>query len=140
MDDTMFPFDMSGKTFYLGHQGRLRWYIVMHPIVERHGPFIRNEDTSMCERHATELFAFIIHICQSAEMYHNPISSRTHSLRSGRDIELNGPDFYILQRNMMRDWRRYMQSEICDTFWRDHEPCFHVYDYGMNGAIGQSLE
>jgi hypothetical protein len=89
----------------------------------------------MNQIHATEFFAFIISLCQNATLYHTHISSQTHSLISGPDIDLNGIDFFRLQSDLMSGWVSHMQTSTSDRFWHDHHPCFHVYDYGMNSQI-----
>ena len=42
---------------------------------------------------------------------------------------------FHLQSNLMSRWASHMQTCTSDSFWHQHNPCFHVYDYGMNSGI-----
>jgi PBP1b-binding outer membrane lipoprotein LpoB len=139
--DSLFRFSLANRTFFLGKQERLKWFIVMHPTVESNDP-VKNQPsvTKMKLIHATQLHSFIIHICTSRQLYHTTINSKTHTLHDGPEVRLNGPDFHLLQQEMMNNWMQHMQTETSDPFWHRHHPCFHAYDYGMNSLISEAID
>lgn len=134
--DIALPFNLSGKTFFLGKHQRLKWYIVMHPIVmPTTVPKFQPSRTNLSQLHATQLLAYMISLFQTAEMYHVNIRPSTHPLGIGEHVTIAAGDFHRFQTNLMASWRANMQTMTSDAFWHQHLPCLHVYDYGMNEQL-----
>ncbi|KAH9225256.1 hypothetical protein K456DRAFT_1852614, partial [Colletotrichum gloeosporioides 23] len=144
------PFDIAGRTFRIAQAAtREVWFIVMHPISGEVTELPRSaadgrrrreqagEKSGMSTTRARELAAYITGVFRSAELLGEGVEScwRPGSRHSQR---ISSSKWTIFQNKFMDGWAAWAGTHDGDSFWRQHEPAFHAYDYGANIQIDVS--
>lgn len=137
-------FDMSGRTFRIATGAtREAWFIVMHPIQAHPSsggrsrrPRATQAKTALTHDRALVLASYIKDIFLRGELLGEGIEPRW--TLGGAEAQMIAFDNWVtFQARFMEGWDDFTQqlSNANDTFWFDHQPAFHAYDYGANIQI-----
>ncbi|CAG9951263.1 unnamed protein product [Clonostachys rosea f. rosea IK726] len=140
-------FDLTGRTFRIAEAAtREKWFIVMHPRMS----VVTELPSSAAQRQqredlaatrsglppglAHELAAYITDIFQEAELVGEGIEPcwRPGSRHSQR---INSDRWAAFQELFMTGWTDWADRHAEGSFWLQHVPAFHAYDYGANIEI-----
>ncbi|KAH7303017.1 hypothetical protein B0I35DRAFT_485482 [Stachybotrys elegans] len=140
-------FNLTGRTFYIAEAAtRESWFIVMHPI----GGVMSELPTSAARRReqdetasaksglpvplARQLGGYITSVFQIPELVGRGVEPcwRPGSRHSQR---INSDAWALFQEHFMDGWPDWSGSHAESSFWRQHMPAFHAYDYGANIEI-----
>ncbi|EXM13735.1 hypothetical protein FOTG_17825 [Fusarium oxysporum f. sp. vasinfectum 25433] len=134
-------FDLSGRTFRIATGAtREAWFIVMHPSQRAAGannPRRRHDitytRTALIQGRALMLASYIKDIFLEGELLGEGVEPRW-ALR-GKETQIIAFDKWVTFQTLFMDgWTGFLErfSVQDDTFWTDHQPAFHAYDYGAN--------
>ncbi|KAM6506728.1 hypothetical protein FALCPG4_014960 [Fusarium falciforme] len=140
-------FDLSGRTFRIATGAtREAWFIVMHPIQRASSgngnPHHRRHDTSytrtaLVHGRALLLASYIKDIFLRGELLGEGVEPRW--ALGGAEAQMIAFDKWVtFQTRFMEGWEEFIDGLSArggDTFWLDHQPAFHAYDYGANIKI-----
>ncbi|KAI3571220.1 hypothetical protein IWW34DRAFT_898931 [Fusarium oxysporum f. sp. albedinis] len=134
-------FDLSGRTFRVATGAtREAWFIVMHPIQRTAGannPRRRHDAThtrtALVQGRALMLALYIKDIFLRGELLGEGVEPRW--ALGGKETQMIAFDKWVIFQTLFMDgWTGFLEkfSVQDDTFWTDHQPAFHAYDYGAN--------
>lgn len=134
-------FDLSGRTFRIATGAtREAWFIVMHPNQRAAGannPRRRNDTThtrtALVQGRALVLASYIKDIFLQGELLDEGVEPRW--ALGGKDTQMIAFDKWVTFQTLFMDgWTGFLEwiSVQADSFWTDHQPAFHAYDYGAN--------
>lgn len=140
-------FDLGGRTFRIATGAtREAWFIVMHPIQRvsgdgpnsnrRRRPDATQTRTALAHGRAVVLASYIKDIFLRGELIGEGIEPRW--ALGGTDTQMIAFDKWVIfQTRFMEGWDGLVEklSDAGDSFWLDHQPAFHAYDYGANIEI-----
>ncbi|KAI3573578.1 hypothetical protein IWW34DRAFT_886964 [Fusarium oxysporum f. sp. albedinis] len=119
-------FDLSGRTFRIATGAtREAWFIVMHPSQRAAG--------ANNPRRALMLASYIKDILLEGELLGEGVEPRW--ALGGKETQMIAFDKWVTFQTLFMDgWTGFLEriSVQGDTFWTDHQPAFHAYDYGAN--------
>ncbi|OBS16948.1 hypothetical protein FPOA_12498 [Fusarium poae] len=134
-------FDLSGRTFRIATGAtREAWFIVMHPSQRATGtnnPRRRHDTTytrtALVQGRALLLASYIKDIFLEGELLGEGVGPRW--ALGGKETQMIAFDKWVTFQTLFMDgWTGFLErfSAQGDTFWIDHQPAFHAYDYGAN--------
>ncbi|KAK2470198.1 hypothetical protein H9L39_18346 [Fusarium oxysporum f. sp. albedinis] len=134
-------FDLSGRTFRIATGAtREAWFIVMHPSQRAAGannPRRRHDAThtrtALVQGRALMLASYIKDIFLEGELLGEGVEPRW--ALGGKETQMIAFDKWVTFQTLFMDgWTGFLErfSVQGDTFWTDHQPAFHAYDYGAN--------
>ncbi|OBS15198.1 hypothetical protein FPOA_13940 [Fusarium poae] len=134
-------FDLSGRTFRIATGAtREAWFIVMHPSQRAAGankPRRRHDSThtrtALVQGRALMLSSYIKDIFLEGELLGEGVEPRW--ALGGKETQMIAFDKWVTFQTLFMDgWTGFLErfSAQGDTFWTDHQPAFHAYDYGAN--------
>ncbi|WKT53995.1 hypothetical protein QSH57_004579 [Fusarium oxysporum f. sp. vasinfectum] len=134
-------FDLSGRTFRIATGAtREAWFIVMHPSQRAAGannPRRRHDTThtrtALVQGRALMLASYIKDIFLEGELLGEGVEPRW--ALGGKETQMIAFDKWVTFQTLFMDgWTGFLErfSVQGDTFWTDHQPAFHAYDYGAN--------
>ncbi|KAJ9412797.1 hypothetical protein QL093DRAFT_2570104 [Fusarium oxysporum] len=134
-------FDLSGRTFRVATGAtREAWFIVMHPNQRTAGannPRRRHDAThtrtALVQGRALMLASYIKDIFLRGELLGEGVEPRW--ALGGKETQMIAFDKWVIFQTLFMDgWTGFLErfSAQDDTFWTDHQPAFHAYDYGAN--------
>ncbi|KAF6527787.1 hypothetical protein HZS61_008089 [Fusarium oxysporum f. sp. conglutinans] len=134
-------FDLSGRTFRVATGAtREAWFIVMHPNQRTAGannPRRRHDAThtrtALVQGRALMLASYIKDIFLRGELLGEGVEPRW--ALGGKETQMIAFDKWVIFQTLFMDgWTGFLErfSVQDDTFWTDHQPAFHAYDYGAN--------
>ncbi|KAM0540083.1 hypothetical protein ACHAO7_011540 [Fusarium culmorum] len=134
-------FDLSGRTFRIATGAtREAWFIVMHPSQRATGannPRRRHDTThtrtALVQGRALMLASYIKDIFLEGELLGEGVEPRW--ALGGKETQMIAFDKWVTFQTLFMDgWTGFLErfSTQGDTFWTDHQPAFHAYDYGAN--------
>jgi hypothetical protein len=134
-------FDLTGRTFRIATGAtREAWFIVMHPSQRAAGannPRRRHDTahtrTALVQGRALILASYIKDIFLRGELLGEGVEPRWTLW--GKETQMIAFDKWVIFQTLFMDgWTRFLErfSAQDDTFWADHQPAFHAYDYGAN--------
>ena len=140
---------LEGRTFYLGKsESRIEWYLVFVPKT----PEVLNFDqlnkaisngmanSPLKRERAEKLTEYIISLFLNSPDLAGSGVERSWSLRNKAGlgshenrVKLTARQWHAFQYELFHSWPRDMvPDDLADTFWNDHTPCLHAYDYGQD--------
>ena len=140
---------LEGRTFYLAKsESRIEWYLVFIPKTpdvldfDQLDKVITNGmvNSPLKRERAEKLTDYLINLFLHSPCLAGSGVERSWSLknktsqRSGENrVKLTARQWYAFQDELFHLWERDMISgNLADTFWNDHIPCLHAYDYGRD--------
>ncbi|RPA93935.1 hypothetical protein L873DRAFT_1793359 [Choiromyces venosus 120613-1] len=140
---------LEGRTFHLAKsESRIQWYLVFVPKapevldLDHLNNVITNgmAKSPLKQRHAEILADYLIELFLRSTRLAGAGVERSWSLRNNPDLESRGSrvtlcasQWLAFQEELFNSWERDMLSDdLADTFWKDHIPCLHAYDYGQD--------
>ncbi|EGU76685.1 hypothetical protein FOXB_12805 [Fusarium oxysporum f. sp. conglutinans Fo5176] len=134
-------FDLTGRTFRIATGAtREAWFIVMHPSQRAAGannPRRRHDTThtrtALVQGRALMLASYIKDIFLRGELLGEGVEPRWTLW--GKETQMIAFDKWVIFQTLFMDgWTEFLErfSAQGDTFWTDHQPAFHAYDYGAN--------
>ncbi|GKU12187.1 unnamed protein product [Fusarium langsethiae] len=134
-------FDLTGRTFRIATGAtREAWFIVMHPSQRASGANnhrrrhdTTNTRTALVQGHALILASYIKDIFLQGELLGEGVEPRWALW--GKETQMIAFDKWVIFQTIFMDgWTGFLErfSAQGDTFWADHQPAFHAYDYGAN--------
>jgi len=142
-------YTLEGRTFHLGKsESRIQWYLVFVPKT----PEVLNLDNAekaitigmakspLKRHHAEQLTDFLIELfLQSTRLAGTGVErswslkNKTNPSSGGNTVKLTARQWHAFQEELFQLWERDMVSkDLADSFWHDHIPCLHAYDYGQD--------
>ncbi|KAJ9413916.1 hypothetical protein QL093DRAFT_2569888 [Fusarium oxysporum] len=131
----------DGRTFRVATGAtREAWFIVMHPNQRTAGannPRRRHDAThtrtALVQGRALMLASYIKDIFLRGELLGEGVEPRW--ALGGKETQMIAFDKWVIFQTLFMDgWTGFLErfSAQDDTFWTDHQPAFHAYDYGAN--------
>jgi hypothetical protein len=140
-------FDLTGRTFYIAEAAtRESWFIVMHPIggvmseIPTSAARRREQDETASTRSglpvqlARQLCGYITSVFQNPDLVGRGVEPRWRP-GSRHSQRINSDAWALFQEHFMDGWSEWSGSHDESSFWRQHLPAFHAYDYGANIEI-----
>jgi hypothetical protein len=142
-----FNFSLQNRTFRIATAAtRESWFIVMHPRTNTMTelPHSHREHRRRLEE-SSRSSALQLHHAQFLATYIKQVFHLDQLLGEGVEASwsLDGPQsqnitfnkWTVFQQHFMQNWETYVTDNSTDSFWQQHSPAFHAYDYGANIEI-----
>ncbi|RPA88623.1 hypothetical protein L873DRAFT_1849653 [Choiromyces venosus 120613-1] len=140
---------LEGRTFHLAKsESPIQWYLVFVPKapevldLDHLNNVITNgmAKSPLKQRHVEILADYLIELFLHSTRLAGAGVKQSWSLRNNPDLESRGSrvtlcasQWLAFQEELFNSWERDMLSDdLTDTFWKDHIPCLHAYDYGQD--------
>ena len=140
---------LEGRTFYLAKsESRIEWYLVFVPKVpdvldfdQLNKVISKGMAKSPLKRDRAEKLAdYLISLFLNSPDLAGSGVERSWSLKNKAGlgsqqnrVKLTARQWHTFQKELFGSWQREMVSDnLADTFWDDHTPCLHAYDYGQD--------
>jgi hypothetical protein len=139
-------FDLTGRTFRIAKAAtREVWFIVMHPVsaemeLPRSAADGRRREgraggaSGMPVSLARQLSSYITSVFEAGELLGEGVES---CWRPGSPHSqcMTSAKWAVFQGMFMDGWAAWAATHGAASFWRQHTPAFHAYDYGANIGI-----